>query len=194
MTLPEARPGSVTGTNLRRKETNLVKSRLKYNPWFINSTNPSAQCYTDKRDFMWLSIRKVNLSRFFFTSNVYPSAYLCTHSCALALCDGNKHDKRLPNSLRKFTDYVHMLKPSSFKPRDAYRHQRTGGRIQVSTPAQPKPIPEPIPMRTYCPLDPQEQIPAKFQNFKIQCFFHARKWIWKCRLQNGGHFVSIILW
>ena len=25
-------------------------------------------------------------------------------------------------------------------------------------------------------------------------YFHSRKWIWKCRLQNGGYFVSASMW
>ena len=41
-------------------------------------------------------------------------------------------------------------------------------------------------MLYYCQLDPQEQISVKlFSKFK---YFHSRKFIWKCRLENVGHF------
>ena len=36
-----------------------------------------------------------------------------------------------------------------------------------------------------------KQTLVKFQSKLI--FFHWRKYIWKCRLQNGGHFVSVVV-
>ena len=40
----------------------------------------------------------------------------------------------------------------------------------------------------YCWLDHREQISTKFElQYK---HFYSRKWIGKCRLRNGGHFVS----
>ena len=49
-----------------------------------------------------------------------------------------------------------------------------------------KPLSEP--MLTYCQLDPKEHISMKFYlKFK---YFHMRKCIWTCDLQNGSHFVQ----
>ena len=49
-----------------------------------------------------------------------------------------------------------------------------------------KPLPEPT--LTYCQWDPWEQTPVKFElNCKI---FYSLKYIWNCRLWNGGHFVQ----
>ena len=45
------------------------------------------------------------------------------------------------------------------------------------------------PMLEYCRLDPLEQISVKYLLKYIH--FHSNKYIWKCRLQNGGHFVPI---
>ena len=49
-----------------------------------------------------------------------------------------------------------------------------------------KSIPELI--LIYCQMDPKEQISvineSKFKHF------HSRKYVWKCRLRNGGHFVQ----
>ena len=43
-------------------------------------------------------------------------------------------------------------------------------------------------MLPYCHLDSREHISVKFHlEFKS---FHSRKCTWKCRLRNGGHFVS----
>ena len=47
------------------------------------------------------------------------------------------------------------------------------------------------PMLVYCQLDPWEQISVKFQSQSTH--FHWRKCIWKCRLGNGGHFVSALM-
>ena len=44
------------------------------------------------------------------------------------------------------------------------------------------------PMLTYCQLDPKEHISMKF-NLKFK-YFHSRKCVWTCRLQNGSHFVQ----
>ena len=43
-------------------------------------------------------------------------------------------------------------------------------------------------MLPYCQLDQEEHISVKF-NFKFKSF-DSRKCAWKCRLRNGGHFVS----
>ena len=48
-----------------------------------------------------------------------------------------------------------------------------------------KPLSEPL--LEYCWLDPLEQTLTKCQSEFI--YFHSRKSISKCRLQNGGHFV-----
>ena len=49
-----------------------------------------------------------------------------------------------------------------------------------------KPLSEP--MLPYCELDLKEHISVKFDlKFKN---FHSQKNTWKCRLQNGSHFVS----
>ena len=49
-----------------------------------------------------------------------------------------------------------------------------------------KPLPEP--MLVNCPLDPWEQTSVKFESkYKT---FHSRKYIWKCRVRNIGHFVQ----
>ena len=49
-----------------------------------------------------------------------------------------------------------------------------------------KPLSEP--MLTYCEIDPKEHISMKFYlKFK---YFYSRKCVCKCRLRNGGHFVS----
>ena len=49
-----------------------------------------------------------------------------------------------------------------------------------------KPLSEP--MLPYCQLDPTEHISMKFYS-KFRSF-HSRKYTRKCRLRNGGHFVS----
>ena len=49
-----------------------------------------------------------------------------------------------------------------------------------------KPLSEP--MLKYCLLDPWEQTLVKSQ-LKSR-HFHSKKFIWKCRLENGGHCVS----
>ena len=41
---------------------------------------------------------------------------------------------------------------------------------------------------TYCQVDPKEQNSVKYQS-KLEDF-QSRKCVWKCRLRNGGHFVS----
>ena len=47
----------------------------------------------------------------------------------------------------------------------------------------------PEPMKTYCQLDPQEQISVKSE---LKCkTYHSRKCIWKCRLWNVSHFVQV---
>ena len=43
-------------------------------------------------------------------------------------------------------------------------------------------------MLEYCWLDHWEQTSMKSQSNFIHC--HSRKCIWKCRLENGGHFGS----
>ena len=49
-----------------------------------------------------------------------------------------------------------------------------------------KPLPDPV--LAYYQLNTKEQILVKFKwNNKI---FHSRKYIWKCHLQDGGHFVQ----
>ena len=45
------------------------------------------------------------------------------------------------------------------------------------------------PMMTYCQLDHDEHISMKYY-LKLKSF-HSRKCIWKCRLGNGGHVVSV---
>ena len=47
------------------------------------------------------------------------------------------------------------------------------------------------PMLEYCWLDPGEQISMKYQSTFI--YFHSRKCIGKCRLENGSHFVSALM-
>ena len=43
-------------------------------------------------------------------------------------------------------------------------------------------------MLTYCQLDHKGQISMKFYlKFK---YFRSRKYVWTCRLRNGGHFVQ----
>ena len=49
-----------------------------------------------------------------------------------------------------------------------------------------KPLPEP--MLAYCQLDSREYISVKFESEYY--YFHSKKSIWKCRQENGGHFVS----
>ena len=49
-----------------------------------------------------------------------------------------------------------------------------------------KPLSEP--MLGYCKLDHGEQISIVFWSKYTN--FHRRKWFEKCRLENGGHFVS----
>ena len=49
-----------------------------------------------------------------------------------------------------------------------------------------KPLSEP--MVTYCQLEPKEHISMKFYLKFI--YFHSRKCIWTCCLQNGSHFVQ----
>ena len=49
-----------------------------------------------------------------------------------------------------------------------------------------KPLSEP--MHSYCQLDTKEHISVNFYSrFKS---FHSVKCTWKCRLRNGGHFIS----
>ena len=48
-----------------------------------------------------------------------------------------------------------------------------------------KPLSEPI--LGYCLLEPWEQTSVKTYSKFI--YFHSRKCTWKCRLENGGHFV-----
>ena len=47
-------------------------------------------------------------------------------------------------------------------------------------------LPEPV--MNYCRIDPKEWMSVKSQSKYNK--FHSRKFIWKCCLQNGGHFVS----
>ena len=48
------------------------------------------------------------------------------------------------------------------------------------------------PMLIYCQLEPKEQTSVTFgSNLK---HFHLGKGIWKCLLENGGHFVSASMW
>ena len=49
-----------------------------------------------------------------------------------------------------------------------------------------KPLPDP--MLACCQLDSSEQISVKLESEFYH--FHSRKWIWTCRLRNGGHFVQ----
>ena len=52
------------------------------------------------------------------------------------------------------------------------------------SPSAAKPLP--APKVIYCQPDPYQQTSANFpSNFR---YFHSRKWIWKCCLQNDCHF------
>ena len=59
-------------------------------------------------------------------------------------------------------------------------------KIMACCPDGAKPLSEP--MLTYCQFKPKEYISMKFcWKFK---YFHSRKCIWTCHLQNGSHFVQ----
>ena len=78
----------------------------------------------------------------------------------------------------------------SLRPSDAYmRHQRRPSLVQIMARRLigAKPLSEP--MLYHSQSGPYEQ--SSFNsNFK---HFHSRKYIWKCRLANVGHFVSTSL-
>ena len=73
---------------------------------------------------------------------------------------------------------------NSLRPSDAYMHQQTRLSFVQKTACRvigTKPLFEP--MLGYC----LEQTSGKFYSKFIH--FHSRKSIWKCCLENGGHFV-----
>ena len=79
---------------------------------------------------------------------------------------------------------------NSLRPGDAYMHrQPTTWLVQIMACHLfgAKPLSEPT--LGYCHLDTWEQTSVKF-NSKFK-HFHSRKCIWKCCLENGGHFVSV---
>ena len=78
---------------------------------------------------------------------------------------------------------------NSLRPSDPYIHQVTRPslvQIMACCLHGTKPLSEP--MLGYFLLDPWEQTSMKFQSKFIH--FHSRKYISKCHLQNGSHFVS----
>ena len=82
----------------------------------------------------------------------------------------------------------HINDVHSSPPSAAYMPQRirsTLFHIMVCRLFGAKPLSEP--MLGYCQVDPQEQTSVKFISKFIH--FHSRKCIWKCRVENGGHFV-----
>ena len=81
---------------------------------------------------------------------------------------------------------------TSLRPRDAYvRHYNITALLQIMACRLfgAKPLFEIV--LPFCQLDPKEHISMKFYwTFKS---FYSRKCSWKCRLQNGGHFVGLYL-
>ena len=77
---------------------------------------------------------------------------------------------------------------NSLRPSDAYMHpQTTSSLVQIMACHLfgAKPLSEL--MMVYCQLDPKEPISMKFY-LKIKSF-QSTKYMWKCCLQNGSHFM-----
>ena len=81
---------------------------------------------------------------------------------------------------------------NSSPPSAAYMCKWTGSvlvQIMVCRLNGAKPLSEPV--LTYCQLNPKEHISMEFYlEFK---YFHWRKCIWTCHLQNGSHFSQMRL-
>ena len=78
---------------------------------------------------------------------------------------------------------------NSLRPRDTYMRLWTRSslvQIMACRLLGAKPLSEP--MLTYSQSGHKEQNSVKYHS-KLE-HFHSRKCIWKCRLENGGHFVS----
>ena len=76
----------------------------------------------------------------------------------------------------------------SFRPSDAYVSVNWASLVQIMACrlVGAKPLSEPV--LECCWLDPWEQTPVKSQSKFVN--FHSRKFIRKCRLENGGLFAS----
>ena len=82
-----------------------------------------------------------------------------------------------------------MTRINSYPPSAAHMRQwprSTLVQVMACRLFSTKPLPEP--MLAFCLLDPYEQTSVKFES-KYKNFL-SWKCIWKCRLQNGGHFVQ----
>ena len=100
-----------------------------------------------------------------------------------------RHNSNRLSVASVYASRIITITVDSLWPSDAIIRHITWSSLVWETTCQflsSKPLPESF--LNYCPLDSEEKTPINLKTYHKT--FYSTKYIWKCRLQNVGHFVS----